>query len=326
MNRAVRQLVPRWHFAMMNDRARNEAYRTAIASTVRPGDVVLDIGTGAGLLALFAAERGAELVVTCESEPLVAAAARLVVAQSGFANRVRVVQAHSTELQVGVDLPRPADVLVSEIFDCALLGEGALPALGHARRRLLREDARMVPGRGRLLGQLVESPALYACNAVSTVEGFDLSVFDQFRTLEYFSTCVANYPNRMLSTPFVIFDFNFHSDDVPSRREIEVAVSAPGLCHAVMMWFELDLAPGIVLSNGIDQVGTHWRQAVQTFRKPVPVTAGAQIHITAAHDNERVLVWPGSDQDGESRQAGSEVSTRRIQMHRNDSAWQARRV
>jgi type II protein arginine methyltransferase len=294
MNRAVRQLIPRWHFAMLNDEARNEAYRAAIASAVRPGDVVLDIGTGAGLLALFAAAQGAELVVTCEVEPLLAAVARRVIADSGLGNRIRVVEAHSTELRVGIDLPRRADVLVSEIFDCALLGEGALPAFGHARQSLLRQGAVMVPGRGRLLGQLVESSALYACNSVSTVSGFDLSVFEQFRSLEYFSTYVSNYPHRMLSEPFVIFDFDFHSDEVPVRCELEIPVTSTGTCHAVVMWFELDLAPGIVHSNGIDQSGTHWRQAVQTFRAPIAVTAGSQARVTAAHDHERVLVWPSA--------------------------------
>jgi hypothetical protein len=39
-----------------------------------------------------------------------------------------------------------------------------------------------------------------------------------------------------------------------------------------------------------------------------------------------VLVWPGSDQDGEYRQAGCEVSAGCIQTHHNDSARQARRV
>lgn len=44
-------LVPRWHYAMLNDRKRNERFEAAIAEAVRDGyDRVLDIGTGSGLL------------------------------------------------------------------------------------------------------------------------------------------------------------------------------------------------------------------------------------------------------------------------------------
>src|SRR5262245_26756095 len=35
LNRAIREVVPRWHFAMMNDHERNAAYEEAIIATVR---------------------------------------------------------------------------------------------------------------------------------------------------------------------------------------------------------------------------------------------------------------------------------------------------
>src|SRR5215467_3853117 len=58
---AYHGVVPPWHFAMMDDRRRNEAYEAAIRRAVK-GKRVLDIGTGAGLLALIAARAGASHV------------------------------------------------------------------------------------------------------------------------------------------------------------------------------------------------------------------------------------------------------------------------
>jgi arginine Nomega-methyltransferase len=140
LNRAIRQLVPRWHFAMINDQERNAAYQKAIRATVRPGDVVLDIGSGTGLLALLAAQAGASAVISCEAEPRIAEVARQIIDVNGYSDRITVVDGISTDFRVGVELPARADVLVTEIFDCALLGEDALPAFEHARRDLLTAD------------------------------------------------------------------------------------------------------------------------------------------------------------------------------------------
>jgi protein arginine N-methyltransferase 7 len=291
-NRAVRSLVPRWHFAMLNDQDRNQAYRRAIRAVVRPGDLVLDIGTGAGLLALLAAEAGAGLVVTCEMEPVIAAVARQIMVDNGVADRVRVVQAKSTQLRVGVDLPRRADVLVTEIFDCGLLGEGALPTLAHASRELLRDQATLVPRGARLWGQLVESEELYGRNDATSVCGFDIAAFQQFRSMEYFSTYLSTYRHRMISDPFPLLDADLRAGEAPRHQRLQVPALTFGTAHAVVMWFELDMADGVVLSNGVEKTGTHWRQAVQTIDHPIPCAPGRPVELMVTHDDERALVVP----------------------------------
>ena len=60
--RLHQMFVPRWHFPMLADQARNAAYAKAIKAKVKPGDVVLDIGCGAGLTAMLAARAGAKHV------------------------------------------------------------------------------------------------------------------------------------------------------------------------------------------------------------------------------------------------------------------------
>src|SRR5687767_4208617 len=66
---AVSNLVAPWHFRMLHDRVRNDAYARAIRSAIKPHHHVLEIGTGAGLLAMLCARAGARQVTTCEMIP-----------------------------------------------------------------------------------------------------------------------------------------------------------------------------------------------------------------------------------------------------------------
>src|ERR1035438_7368739 len=109
--------IPRWHFAMLNDLERNNVYLTALERQVSPGSLVLDIGSGTGLLAMIAARANAGSVITCEANPVLAQMARSIIDQNGLSDRITVIPKRSTDLQIGVDLPRRADLIVSEIVD-----------------------------------------------------------------------------------------------------------------------------------------------------------------------------------------------------------------
>ena len=115
--RAVRKSAPPYHFNLVCDSLRNETYARALNRFVRPGMLVLEIGAGTGLLAMLAAKAGAAQVITCEKEPLVAERAQTIIARNGLADRVTVVPKELTDLTVGTDLPRRADLLVAEIID-----------------------------------------------------------------------------------------------------------------------------------------------------------------------------------------------------------------
>jgi hypothetical protein len=152
--------APSYHFDMLQDEERNEAYRRGIEATVEEDDIVVDIGTGSGLLAIMAANAGAQHVFAIEGDPTLERAARMVVAANGKENVVTVVGRHSTQIKVGfgLDVPTGADVLVTEIFDSWLLGEGMVPIMHDALARgLLADNARVVPAGAQIWGVLVES-------------------------------------------------------------------------------------------------------------------------------------------------------------------------
>ncbi len=131
---------PAEHARMLHDDRRTSDYLRAIERAVRPGDVVLEIGTGSGVLAVAAARAGARQVYAIEASDIADVAQR-VFEVNGVADRVTLIRGWSRH----VDLPEPADVLVSEIIGSEPLEEEILETTLDARQRLLAPGARLLP-------------------------------------------------------------------------------------------------------------------------------------------------------------------------------------
>jgi type II protein arginine methyltransferase len=290
-NQALRALVPRWHFAMLNDAGRNRAFNRAIRAVVQPTtSLVLDIGAGSGLLAMIAARSGAKRVIACEATKPVAELAEAVVAANGLQQRIRILGQSSLELVVGRDIPHKADLLVTEVFDCGLLGESAIPTIRHARQSLLSEAATIIPRAGRVFAALLDSEQIHRLNHVRAASGFDVQLFNRFSTLRYFPVRLNTWRHRLLTRPQKIFSFDFQYGSLqPAQREIEFLATSSGRAHGVVFWFQLDLTDHITISNSPHNRTTHWMQAVQCFQSPTLVKAGQAIRGIASHDD--MSIW-----------------------------------
>ena len=128
------------HRTMICDRVRTEAFRRAIDSVVRPGDIVLDVGAGSGILSMFAARAGAARVYAVERTSA-AVLARELAAANGVAEIVQVIHGDVTD----VELPERVDVIVSEWLGGFGIDEGMLVPVIVARDRWLKPGGVMIP-------------------------------------------------------------------------------------------------------------------------------------------------------------------------------------
>lgn len=280
LRRLSSQMVPDWHFAMLNDTERNSAYNQAITRAAAKAEHVLEIGTGSGLLAMMAARAGAQKVTTCEMSAPLAKIATRTIQKNGFADRVRVIAKKSTQLQVGKDLPETADVLIAEVFDIGLLGEHFLPALRHAKRHLLRKNATIIPLAAQISALLIECPELRRVNPIKQVEGFDLSDFDIFRPPGYMQIDLNNVNHQVLSDRIDIGRIDFTSEKfVQFDRAISVEPMNSGTCHAIVFWFDLYLDRNTMITSRAGTTNNHWKQAIQFFEEDYNVIAGKPLHL-----------------------------------------------
>jgi len=128
------------HARMLHDERRTSDYIAALRQAVRPEDIVLDIGTGSGVLAIAAARAGARHVYAVEASDIADVAER-VVAANGVGDRVTLIRGWSRE----IELPEPADVLVAEVIGNEPFEEEILETTLDARRCLLKPGARLIP-------------------------------------------------------------------------------------------------------------------------------------------------------------------------------------
>ncbi|MCZ2078450.1 MAG: tetratricopeptide repeat protein, partial [Bryobacterales bacterium] len=224
--------VPLWHISMLNDHARNEAYQGALRTAIDSDSRVLEIGTGAGLLSMFAARMGPKSLTTCEAEPLVAQMASKVIENNGLASRISLIPKRSTELQLGTDLPEPANVLVFELFSSELLGERVLASIEDAKLRLLQPGCRIIPASASLMIALFGGERLASNLSVETVEGLDLSAFNQVITRRQM-LARDDLEIELLGdeTEAFRFDFEQQKEWVPQCTQIRIPVTVEGRCY-----------------------------------------------------------------------------------------------
>jgi len=317
----VSMSVERWHFPMVNDERRNRAYDHAVREVVA-GRRCVDIGGGSGLLAMMAARAGAEQVATVERVGDMAACATRVLASNGFAGKITVVHGSSLDLEpasLGFANAARATVVLSEVLDDGLLGEGVIPTVAHARRHLATPDALVIPAAAKVWAQVVSlppqpEPIIAPASAIpDDPRASRWSGYDGMRPPEvkkYTSVRLDRVAYRALSEPFPVFGFDFDAplDDPASTaeysRECDLAIEASetGTVNAVVFWFTLTLNRGEAWDAPADvctypamterchaKEGTRcWNEALQ-FVEPAAVTEGKPFTIRAAHSPTRVF-------------------------------------
>jgi len=131
---------------------RTRLWRQAIEDTVRAGDVVVDAGSGTGILGVFAALDGAARVYCIELHPRFCRLIEHLAERNGVADRVVVIQGDATR----VELPEPVDVVICELLCTGQFFEPEVQVMNHLRR-FMKPDVKIVPRRIESCVQLLDA-------------------------------------------------------------------------------------------------------------------------------------------------------------------------
>lgn len=289
------------YLAMIADRRRTEAYLAAMRAVIRPGDAVVELGTGFGYFAVQAARMGAARVYAIEPEDVIALGPAFA-AENGVADRVTFLTGFSTR----VTLPQRADVLIEDMRGASPLFTQRLPSLLDARARHLAPGARTIPLRDRLQLTPAQAPAQLSEDAERIAEVPHGLTFDAVFSLERRGwrqvRAAAARPLAPTATWAELDLARFTALNVDGTAEW--VVDASGRFEGFVSSFEAELAPGIGYSTGPHAERMVYDASWFPLAQPIAVVPGDHIGVRmrATHDGgEYVWAWDTTVTAGDGR-------------------------
>ena len=278
MSRYGELSIHRW---MLRDECRNEAYRRALEHVVRPGDVVLDVGAGTGILSIFAASSGARKVYAVERTEI-ADVARRMVDRNGYTERIEIIESDLEDLA----LPEKVDVIVSEWMGGFGVDENMLAPVVMARDRWLKPGGKMVPGRVTASLAPASIPEFDEAIAYwrSRPHGVDTSVIAAMTAQETFHTQTRLTPDALLAAPQTMWSHDpytcsLEEADRPFTTKLTFEAARAGTLSGFAAWFTAEMGDGNTLTNAVGAPDTHWGRTWFPLARAVEVAAGEAFDV-----------------------------------------------
>jgi len=290
---------------MIADRVRGDAYARAIAATVRPDDIVVDLGTGTGIFAVLACRAGARRVYAIEPSGIIEVA-REIAAANGCLDRIEFLQSDARR----VELNEKANVLVTDLRGTIPFFTSSLDALIDARKRFLADGGVLIPRSDVIVAALVESPEAYAVHDrpwSAGWEGIDLTPARRLAINGMRKRMIEL--RELISEPANVVAIDYETIATTDfEATIELGATRDGTAHGFALWFDTQLACGIGFSNAPGSEATIYGRSFVPFESPVDLRQGDAIVIDLAArfvsaDDDYLWRWNTTmkRREGESR-------------------------
>ncbi len=214
------------------DEKRTQAFSKAIDEVVKKSDLVLDAGTGSGILSLFAAHAGAKKVLAVESNKEVALLAQRSFQANPEGNKIEMIVSDVKQLR----LKKPADVVIMELLDTGLINEEQAIAINALRDNgVIGPKTRLIPERVACVLELI--------NYDFSLYGFTMPLIMQAR-----NGGVDGRINTYLSEKVIYRSINFYKPiDTSVEETVFVPANKEGMINALRLSTETFLTKNISL-------------------------------------------------------------------------------
>jgi protein arginine N-methyltransferase 1 len=262
--------------SMIADRIRIEAFKKALQGAIQPGAVVMDIGTGPGILAVLACQLGASCVYAIEDSEVIQVA-REIAAANHCSDKIVFFEDISTK----VTIPDRVDVVVSDLHGVLPLFGAHIPSIADARQRFLRPGGTLIPRKDQIWAAIIEAPADYGRFTdpwARNILGQDLKAGLQ-KVLNNFRKASVK-PEQLLTVPQLWTILDFYTIQHPDvSNTLRCTVQRNGVGHGILLWFDMELADGVRFSNAPGTPETIYGSAFFPWLEPVPLVEGQNVCV-----------------------------------------------
>ena len=275
------------HEEMLSDTVRVDAYRRAIRRNVAPGDVVLDLGTGTGLLAFLAIRAGAGKVYAVEHSDFIEVA-REIARHNGITG-IEFVQANSREFTP----PEPIDVVLHEQMGDELFNEHMVQNVVDLRDRVLRPGGRILPARFRLFVEPVsmrDEMRVRRFWNIDLPDDIDLGPMERSLVAARFDTgrneqlwVRPGSVESTVGTPAPILEIDLQTleglDALPLDHVVERTAGAGAIVDGACVWFEAAFDDETTLTTSPLATNTSWGNRMFRLDREVAAGEALRLHV-----------------------------------------------
>jgi SAM-dependent methyltransferase len=299
-----------YHRKILNDPGRLESWREAIRAAVKPGDVVVDVGAGTGILSFLACAAGARQVYAIEGGETVEVA-RDLARRAGLDGRIQFFNDWSNRVR----LPERADVVCGDLLSVTGLNGNILGTLVDARDRFLKPGGVLLPCRLEMYCAPVEVTEWHD-QAVAEWSG-DIGGFDHRPCRAWVLNAIHGYeipPAALLAEPAALGSVDLATAATPDwQGRAEFRIARAGVCHALGAWHQTWLDGERGFSNAPLLAGhLHYPPGLFPIETPVAVEPGDVVEASirlATHGSWMVFHWEVTVRTGDQVRARFEHST-----------------
>ena len=254
------------HEEMLKDKVRTGTYQKAILGNkeIFKDKIVLDIGSGTGILSFFAAQAGAKHVYGIEFADI-ADYSIDIIKKNNMQDKITIIKAKVEEAELPVE---KVDIILSEWMGYFLLYESMLDCLLYARDKWLKKDGYMFPDRAQLFLAAVEDKKYKhkKINSWNDVYGFNMNCLKEAAIAEpLIDVCTEEY---LISSTCKIYDIDLYKitpKELDFMSGYEIQFNDDDCFNGLVFWFNVSFnkVPNkVVLPTGPYDEPTHWKQVV----------------------------------------------------------------
>ncbi|CAD5232039.1 unnamed protein product [Bursaphelenchus xylophilus] len=283
------------HEEMLKDEVRTLTYRNAVYHNQHlfKDKVVMDVGSGTGILSMFAAKAGARRVFAIEFSNM-AVQSRQIIKDNGLDNIIEVIQCKVEEIKELPEGIEKVDVIISEWMGYCLFYESMLNTVLYARDRWLAPDGALFPDRAKMFIQAIEDRQYKddKINWWNNVYGFNMSSIRNIAITEPLVD-VVDYAQTVTNN-CLIKDIDLYTvkvSDLAFESEFELRACRDDYIQALVTFFTVEFMKShkrTGFSTGPDSKYTHWKQTVFYLKDSITIKKDEKVKGTfKMNPNER---------------------------------------